>query len=84
MNKLIQAGRSDVIIVYKKQKFLQDCRLVAVSAAHRMKSKKTEKHTKYPYLAGELKYIWKMKMKMKKVKITSLMAGALGTSPKNF
>ena len=53
--------------------------MVAVPADHRLKMKENEKIDKYLDLVGELKKIWNMK-----VKVISIVVGALGTVPKSL
>ena len=51
----------------------------AVPADHRVKLKENEKMDKYLDLARELKKLWNMK-----VKVISIVFGALGTVPKGL
>ena len=65
-------------MINKKEKI---CHLVdfAVPADHRVKLKEIEKKDKYLDLARELKKQWNMR-----VKVVSIVIGALGTIPKGL
>ena len=74
----IPAGRPDLVLINKKER---TCQLVdfAVPADHRVKMKENEKMDKYLDLARELKKLWNMKVKM-----ISIVVGALGMVPKSL
>ena len=61
---LISARRPDLIMINKKKKKKENCKIVdfAVPADHRVKLKECEKKDKYLDLARELKKFWNMQV----------------------
>ena len=81
-DQLISARRPDLTIFNKnKKKKKKICKIVdfAVSADHRIKLKECEKKYKYLDLAGELKKLWNML-----VKIIPIVIGEFGTVTKGL
>ena len=75
---IISARRPNLIITNEKKR---TCKIVdfAVPVDHRIKLKECEKKDKYLDLAGELKKLWNMQ-----VKIIPILIGAFGTVTKGL